>query len=208
MKTIQMVAHAMQLSMIAVDGRDAFTGHVWRISGSRLLARLGIQIALIMLLARWGSATIMRYVKDAPLKALASDYKKAIKGKLAAQSASSSSSAEAPREKLKDDVLAKVNSILADTKKIEDDLTSQIEHLTKKLSSRRAEVHQPYAISHKYNQWHRVYAWKDKDPSEWRAWCSWKYGPIRPAEVRRRSVLEEGVEVCWRCFPEMAPVDE
>ena len=67
-RAIQMVAEAMQLDMTAIDGRDAFTGHVWRISGSRLLARLGIQIALIMLLARWGSATIMRYVKDAPLK--------------------------------------------------------------------------------------------------------------------------------------------
>ena len=111
-KAIQMVAQATQLNMIAVDGGDAFTGHVWRISGSRLLARLGIQMSLIMLLARWGSA--MRYVKDAPLKALTSDYKKATKGKLATQSASSSSSAEAPREKFKDDVLAKVHSILAD----------------------------------------------------------------------------------------------
>ena len=94
------------------------------------------------------------------------------------------------------------------TKKIEDDLTSQMDILTKKPSSRHAEVHQPYVISHKYNQWHRVYAWKDKDPSEWRAWCSWKYGLIRPAEVRRRSIFEEGVEVCWRCFPELAKVDE
>ena len=198
----------MQLDMTAVDGRDAFTGHVWRISGSRLLARLGIQIALIMLLARWGSATIMRYVKDAPLKALTADYKRAIKGKLAMENASSSSSPEEPRGKLKDDVLKKVNKILTNTKKIEDDLTSHIDELTKKLSTLHEEVHQSYVISHKYNQWHRVYAWKDKDPSEWRAWCSWRYGLIRPSEVRRRSVFEDGVEVCWRCFPEMAKVDE
>ena len=150
----------------------------------------------------------MRYVKDAPLKALTADHKRAIKGKLATRSASSSTSAEVPREKLKDDVLKKVNTSLANTKKIEYDLTSQNDNLTKKIPTLHDEVHQPYVISHKYNQWHRVYAWKDKDPTEWRAWCSWKYGLIRPAEVRRRSVLEEGVEVCWRCFPELAPVDE
>ena len=61
----------------------------------------------------------MRYVKDAPLKALTADYKRAIKGKLATQSASSSTSPEVPREKLKDDVLKKVNNILADAKQIE-----------------------------------------------------------------------------------------
>ena len=69
--------------MTAPDGRDAITGHVWRISGSRMLARLGILIMLIMILARWGSGVIIRYVKYDPIHSLSADYKKTILGKKA-----------------------------------------------------------------------------------------------------------------------------
>ena len=47
---------------------------VWRISGSRHLAALDIPTAIIMRLARWGSAVILRYIADAPLSALTRVY--------------------------------------------------------------------------------------------------------------------------------------
>ena len=44
----------------------AITGHFMRILGSRFLAKLGIELALIQILGRWDSKVILHYVADAP----------------------------------------------------------------------------------------------------------------------------------------------
>ena len=59
-------AAQLGLPLVAEDGRGAFTGHVFRISGSRHLARYGVDHNIIMLLARWASAVILQYLKDVP----------------------------------------------------------------------------------------------------------------------------------------------
>ena len=43
------------------------TGHMTRVSGARRMARAGIELWQIQLFARWESAVILRYVRDAPL---------------------------------------------------------------------------------------------------------------------------------------------
>ncbi len=55
-------------------GRNRYGGHTLRVSGARRLARLAIPTASIMLLARWASLTILRYIQDAPLKGLTLEY--------------------------------------------------------------------------------------------------------------------------------------
>ena len=47
--------------------RTGITGHMPRVSGARRMARAGIELWQIQLFARWDSAVIMRYVKEAPL---------------------------------------------------------------------------------------------------------------------------------------------
>ena len=47
-----------------------------RVSGSRYLAALGMQLALIQILARWGGDMILHYVADAPLAKIAERYVK------------------------------------------------------------------------------------------------------------------------------------
>ena len=56
------------------DGRSAFGGHVFRISGARHLYRCGVDVATLKLLARWESNVVLRYIKDVPLETLHSRY--------------------------------------------------------------------------------------------------------------------------------------
>ena len=73
---VEAAAEMLGLPLLAANGRRAFGGHVFRVSGSRHLARLGLDIRVIMLLARWATDIILGYVKDAPLARIAEDYKK------------------------------------------------------------------------------------------------------------------------------------
>ena len=200
-RSIQAVAMFMGLEMTAPDGRDAITGHVWRISGSRMLARLGIIITLIMLLARWGSGVIIRYVKDAPLHTLSADYKRAIVGKKAMIKDQPSTV-----EKLPSQVLDKVKKVLDETKAIEEKLTLEIDGLAAQLKDLQDDVNPLYVVSEKYNQWHRTRPWRDLPRSEWRAWCGWPYAKVK-ATVDRRKTFKDGVDVCGRCFPELVDHD-
>ena len=59
----------------STHGERLLGGHSFRITGSRRLASLGVELMVIMCLARWGTNIIMRYVQDAPLTALTDTYK-------------------------------------------------------------------------------------------------------------------------------------
>jgi len=74
-RTIEKVAELLGEPLRDQQGRRRFGGHSLRVLGSRRLARLAIPIVTIMLLARWASTIIMRYIKDAPLKALTCEYR-------------------------------------------------------------------------------------------------------------------------------------
>ena len=71
---IERLAVGCELPVTMVDGRPCFGGHVWRISGARHLARLGVPYHIIKLLARWQSDIIDRYLKDVPLERLTAAY--------------------------------------------------------------------------------------------------------------------------------------
>jgi hypothetical protein len=50
---------------------DSFAEHSMRVSGAQMLARCGVDVHIIMLLGRWGSQAILRYIQEAPLLASA-----------------------------------------------------------------------------------------------------------------------------------------
>jgi len=64
---IQLTAKAANLSTRGDDGKLIFTGHIWRIMGSRHMVRNGVQVPIVMLMARWDSNAVLKYIKDAPL---------------------------------------------------------------------------------------------------------------------------------------------
>ena len=54
---------------VECQGRK-ISGHTARISGAQFLASIGVEVAVIMLLARWESRVVLHYIKEAPLLAL------------------------------------------------------------------------------------------------------------------------------------------
>jgi hypothetical protein len=73
--TIRMMASFTGAQDTDELGRNIIGEHVWRVSGSRLLASLGVPQSMIALLARWGSDVILRYIADAPLRSLTNLYR-------------------------------------------------------------------------------------------------------------------------------------
>ena len=56
------------LTAPAVRGtRQRFSEHSLRVAGAQMLARAGIDTVTIMLLGRWGSSAVRRYIQEAPL---------------------------------------------------------------------------------------------------------------------------------------------
>lgn len=50
--------------------RPCISGHTFRISGARLLAKLGLDVISISLHGRWSSSAVLRYIADTPLESL------------------------------------------------------------------------------------------------------------------------------------------
>ena len=72
--TVAAVADRLGLPPTDVMGRNSYTEHVFRVSGSRMLARAGVSLEVIMLMARWSSDVIRRYVGDVPLTSITSTF--------------------------------------------------------------------------------------------------------------------------------------
>ena len=53
--TIAIMAARLNVDVVDFMGRDTIGEHVWRVSGDRHLASLGLPQPMIMLLARWDS---------------------------------------------------------------------------------------------------------------------------------------------------------
>ena len=60
-------ALASAMSSLAIRGQGEIGGHTARVTGARYLAALGVELAIIQLMARHASSCIMGYVRDAPL---------------------------------------------------------------------------------------------------------------------------------------------
>ena len=64
-----------RLGMEVRHENRAIGGHTPRVAGAQFLASIGVEIALIQLLARHDSDAILGYVKEAPLQALTATTK-------------------------------------------------------------------------------------------------------------------------------------
>ena len=64
-RALRIIADLLALPRPSAN-RD-YTGHSFRVTGAQFLAALGIDLAMIQLLARWASDVILRYVREAPL---------------------------------------------------------------------------------------------------------------------------------------------
>ena len=70
-----MVAERLGLRVRDALGNYIYGGHALRVSGARKFAAEGLDIGLIMLLARWSSNAVLRYIGEAPLQSLTQTYR-------------------------------------------------------------------------------------------------------------------------------------
>ena len=87
--TFEAIGRLCGQPMLSEHGLHLFGGHTPRVTGAQLYATVGLEINKIRLLARHSGDTILRYVRDAPLKSILADLG------IAARLKSSSSSTRA-----------------------------------------------------------------------------------------------------------------
>ena len=84
--TIEIMAQMCSQTIVDALGRRKFGEHVPRISGSRHLARIDIPTSIIMLVARWGSQVVLKYIAEAPLTALTKLYRQRLAAAMSSES--------------------------------------------------------------------------------------------------------------------------
>ena len=72
--TVRILAEMVGVPTTDALGRSTIGEHVWRVSGARHLAALDVLAPIILRLARWDTAIVLRYIADAPLSALTRVY--------------------------------------------------------------------------------------------------------------------------------------
>ena len=65
-------------SLTLPSGARRYGKHSFRSTGAVLLARMGIEIFKIQLLARWASPVVMHYAREAPMATITAQFKSAM----------------------------------------------------------------------------------------------------------------------------------
>ena len=72
---LKMLVKSTGKPTLTKTGEELLGGHSMRVAGARMLAALGIEISIIMILAWWESMVVLRYIHEAPLASLTDAYK-------------------------------------------------------------------------------------------------------------------------------------
>ena len=72
-KTLEANLAAVGVPIQSESGERLFGGHSFRVTGAQRLATLGVEVSKIMVLARWASDAVLRYVREAPLEHLSAE---------------------------------------------------------------------------------------------------------------------------------------
>ena len=217
--TVEAIVSLLGLPLVDSEGRPARGEHVGRVSGARHLARVDVQVPIIMLVARWGSNAVLRYIAEAPLTALTQVYKHKIAaslaGNCAAPSSSSSSAAspnlasvaalfsEAARElsNLKESVRLLSESHDEQTQLLAC-LSDEVSHAKDEVRGLRNSMAPKFVRNTTTGRIHAVRAHiRLLPPSLWRANCRWQFGS--KDDVEWLASLPDGETrhlQCFRCF--------
>ena len=187
-KVIEQVDEAfvqLGLPLQTPDGRNTVGGHVFRVSGSRHLVRVGVDLRIVKILARWETEQIMGYVKEVPLETLTAAYRQRNADKEALTTNVGTILAQAPatQSRASSSILASFTPFKKATlEKIErlndrcHKLELELQATCDKLKVLDDGVHIPYVISTKgEGVYHVTSAYKDKPIDEVTTKCGWPY---------------------------------
>jgi len=199
------VVSALELCVAAAGGQELdkegnrrYGGHSFRVTGARHLAALGLELLVIMALARWMSHIILHYVRDAPLAAITDTYK------------ALSRKSRQPYTDLLGEVGESVKALsgaLADHKcllnNLRGDLDAHKEHqlVIAQAGAMAPESSRAKSVFNTNGKEHCILVGGDLStlPLLWRTKCGWKFGTtaftVGPPD------LTAGDLVCGTCYP-------
>ena len=196
--------------------RRRFGGHTPRVAGARHLARIDVPTPVIMLLARWASSVVLRYIADAPLTALTKLYKQRL---ASSQSASTtvgiglsdkelsiavSKHMAKPLSQLQyvTDVIAQLKVDIDQIAISNDSLAATLKQFNVDLNLLNSKVAPSYVLNTKEGKLHRAAAMNLELPDSWSTARSWKFGR-KPGAFRLLPAAPDalaGHSTCFRCF--------
>ena len=207
--TVEEVARRLGLPLVDTMGRSAFTEHVFRVSGARMLARASIPVDVIMLLARWSSDVVRRYIGEAPLATLTTRFANRATGcaspppPAAAPVAVASPPAGAtpppqPSPLPASDATVHVTSSSSSS----DDL--RIRELETQVDLLASELHPQYVRNLRSGAVHNSGPAGPLQPRcLWRAPCGWQFGtdPAMPQWITTLHGIDADL-ICGTCLPD------
>ena len=184
--TIEAIRRVLQKAQIPTQRQGAegvverFHGHCLRISGSQALIRMGFNTTLVMLLGRWGSQAILRYIQDSPLQELIdvdAESEAQQRGEPAASMEPEIKKLRLEHRTVKDQVMS---------------LHDRCDQLAREVAELNTTP--PYVVGKKA---HRPDAReKDFNPLLWTTRCGWKYG------ISKFTRSKAAHDLCRKCFPD------
>ena len=180
----------MGLETVNESGVRCFGGHSFRVAGARRLGSLGVEVAKIMVLARWSSSAVYRYVDDTPLDTLAADVTalelQAKIGDLKAELKEEKHTEARTRAEVQREVALAVDALRAEFS------PTPAGHIIAKCSGRKKKVHSAQTDG------------MDANPSTWRTRCGARFAEWRFT----RHAGTEGFKsemLCRTCFAAPQP---
>ena len=188
---IEHVVTLMGLPIMSDGGKTLYGGHSLRVSGAQWMAKSGVPLPLIQLMARWSSNAIARYVADTPLETISEVYRRAAAAKDLSEMVSDAkrSNEAAQRE------LVNMRAVFRDSFLEEVRASAAVGESHRVAPS----VSPPYVLKCGGGKVHIVAnrAVNVLPVFEWRSLCGWKFGLSNFAFTSHRGPAEG---LCAACF--------
>ena len=188
---IESVAQRLELAVTDDEGNRLFGGHSIRVLAAQHLASIGISLPVIMLLARWESAIIMRYVSEAPLAAVTQEYKN-----LQCQS-----DITQYIKGMREEVMQNLDFTASSDSSLINDLRDKCQELHKRMTTLETEkgryIVNTDPASGKYHA--LLFDSPAAPPAEWRTRCGWRYGHASYTIVQ--TMTTNWKRICSTCLP-------
>ena len=192
--TIIAAAKKLNTELTSSDDSARVSGHSLRVTGAQGLSKLGVDTWAIQLLGRWGSATVLDYIKEVPLE-LASTW-----AKRAARSSNLAAATSAPRPETLSPPLPSSGPTLPAAS-----MAPLAGSLAREREQNAEEALRPPAtkyIKSSTGIWHKVLPSGVSGPmSTWSTRCGWMFSRSDSALVDSLPDRVLEFSKCQRCAP-------
>ena len=165
--TIIQAATLLKVPKTSADGNERVSGHSLRVTGAQGLTKAGLDTWAVQLLGRWGSDTVLTYIRNVPLQKSAEWARDVIKKTLAEKLKEiDEDGGEAPAAPSRSCTL----------KSVKKDFTEELREAKEAESSQLAPITESVFVRGARGSFHRVGRRPDK-ASPWTSACGWRFDP-------------------------------